>query len=353
VTGDGLALGVYFGERDRVDGAIVADALATVYAELALPASVLMRGMEGFGAHHRLRTDQLLTLSEDLPMLSTAVGLSPPVQDAAVRVLDLPFSGLVTLERLRIGAAADVGPDLAGAPEEELKLTVYLGRHERTRGRPASEALVDLLHGEGVAGATVLLGVDGTLGGVRRRSRFFGRNADVPLTVVTVGAGAALASAFATFGRLRPDAPVTIERVRVLRRDGSALADLPAVPGTDASGLPLWQKLTVFCREDARDARGDVLHAALVRRLREAGAAGATTVRGVFGYHGDHLPHGDEFWHLRRRVPIALTVVERPERMAELWPLVAAATARTGLVTSEIVPASRAGEQRELRLARP
>ena len=32
-----------------------------------------MRGVEGFGAKHHLRTDRLLTLSEDLPLVSVAV----------------------------------------------------------------------------------------------------------------------------------------------------------------------------------------------------------------------------------------------------------------------------------------
>jgi PII-like signaling protein len=341
VSEPGLALGVLFGERDRVDGRFVADALVDLYAEAELPASLLMRGMEGFGVHHRLRTDTLLTLSEDLPIVSTAVGPAGTVAALAGRVRALPFRGLVTLERLMLGTAA--APGLDAHETDEVKVTAYLGRQERARGRPASEALVDLLHGAGAAGATVFLGVDGTLGGARRRARFFGANADVPLSVVTVGPTPAIARALETFGSLRSQAPVTVERVRVLRRDGTARRALPAVPETATDGAPLWQKLTVLCREDALDGDGEVLHTALVRSLRRAGAAGATTVRGVWGYHGDHLPHGDDFWRLRRRVPIALTVVERPGRLAELWPLVERATARTGLVTSELVPVSRTG----------
>jgi len=40
-------------------------------------------------------------------------------------------------------------------------------------------AVTDLLHRRAIAGATVLLGVDGTSGGRRVRARFFARNADV------------------------------------------------------------------------------------------------------------------------------------------------------------------------------
>ena len=33
----------------------------------------MLRGAEGFGLKHHLRTDRLLTLSEDLPLVSVAV----------------------------------------------------------------------------------------------------------------------------------------------------------------------------------------------------------------------------------------------------------------------------------------
>ena len=49
---------------------------------------------------------------------------------------------------------------------------------------PAFVAVCDLLHRRGVAGATVLLGVDGTTHGQRRRARFFAGNDDVPMMIV-------------------------------------------------------------------------------------------------------------------------------------------------------------------------
>ena len=48
----------------------------------------------------------------------------------------------------------------------------------------------------------------------------------------------------------------------------------------------------VYTSEAARHD-GQPIHRAIVRRLREAGLSGATTVRGIWGFHGDHAPHGD------------------------------------------------------------
>jgi len=65
---DGLRLSVYFGERDRADGRLLADALIDLFARHGLRTSALLRGIEGFGIKHRLQSERLLTLSEDLPL---------------------------------------------------------------------------------------------------------------------------------------------------------------------------------------------------------------------------------------------------------------------------------------------
>ena len=84
-----------------------------------------------------------------------------------------------------------------------------------------------------------------------------------------------------------------------------------------------------------------------VQRLRDAGAAGATSLRGIWGYHGDHTPHGDSFWQLRRRVPVVCVVVDTPRNIQRWFAIVDELTAETGVVTSELVPAypSSSGRQ--------
>jgi PII-like signaling protein len=311
-----LKLTVYFGERDRAGDRYLADALCDVFAAHRLSTSLVMRGTTGFGAKQHLRTDRLLTLSEDLPLVAVGVDASEPIMAALADVQALAFDGLVTLERVADGPRDDGGA---------AKLTVYMGR-----GEPYDE-VVATLHRHGVAGATVLLGVDGTARGERRRARFFGRNAGVPLMVISVGEEAALAAALPELASMLARPLVTWERVRVCKRDGRAL-DQPVPPEGDA-----WQKLMVYASEQSR--HGDrPLYQELVRRLRGAGAAGVTTLRGIWGYHGDHAPHGDSAWQLRRRVPVLSVAVDAPANVARWYPLIDELTAETGLVTSEFVP---------------
>lgn len=335
-----LKLTIYFGERDRIGDRFASDAFTEVYARHQLATSVVMRGVEGFGEKHQMRTDRLLTLSEDLPLVSVAVDTRPRIERAVADIAELPFQGLLTLERARMPTD---GLQAVGLPTElhdATKLTVYLGRNDRSNGKPAYEAVVDLLHRHRVGGATVLLGIDGTAHGIRQRARFFGRNGQVPLMVIAVGDGDRIAVALPELATLLARPLVTLERVRICKRDGMQLADPGHAASNDSSGLGSWQKVMVYAGEQSRHD-GHPLSPQLVRALREAGAAGATSLRGIWGYHGDHSPHGDSFWQLRRRVPVLTVVIDRPERMRRWYAIVDEMTDETGLVTSEVVPAVR------------
>jgi PII-like signaling protein len=327
VNEDCLKLTIYLGERDRADGGFVADALTATYERHDLQTSVLLRGIAGYGGKQHVRSDRQLSLSEDLPVVSVAVDTRERIEAVVGEIGALHFDGLVTTERARLLTSPFDPVQLDG----ETKLTIYLGRQERVGGRPAYQAVVQRLHDAGVAGATVLLGVDGTAHGVRRRARFFTRNAEVPLMVISVGDGGRIAAALPQLEELLARPLASLERVRVLKRDGERFGE----PSGDG---PL-QKLMVYAGEQAQHD-GRPLYRQLLRRLRAGGAAGATSLRGVWGYHGDHAPHGDTFWQLRRRVPVVTVVVDRPEQVARWFEIVDEVTSETGLVTSEMVPAA-------------
>lgn len=338
---EGLKLSVYFGERDRLDGELLSDALVDRLGAAEILASALIRGVEGFGIKHQLRTDRLLTLSEDLPLMVVAVDYAPKLMRLVPEITEMVGGGLVTLERIALPGRQLADDMLFGDGSGEAKLTIYCGRGEERRGRPVVAAALDALRAAGLPGATALSGLDGTILGERRRARFFSANHGVPALVVSVGPGERFADVLPRLRGLSGRHVVTLERVRVVRHDGSVLADLPALPARDEQGLGLWQRVMVFCGEQAR-WEGRPLHSRLIHRLREAGAAGATVLRGAVGYSDAHGLHGDRLLAIRRRTPVVVTLIDSVDEIQRLWPIVARATASTGLVTSEVVPAFRA-----------
>jgi PII-like signaling protein len=337
---DYLKVTAYFGERLRRQDRFLSDALLDLYGEHAVATSIVLRGVASFGPHHVLHTDESLSMSEDSPVAVIAVDAADKMSGLADQVSAMVPRGLVTLERAHLGGSAP--------PPDAAKLTIYLGRQDRADGRPAHRAVCQVLLRLGFAGASVFLGVDGTAHGQRRRARFFGRNLGVPVMIIAVGTGRQVTEALPELETLLREPIFTIERAQLCKRDGELLTRPTTLPSTDQHGNPLWQKLMVYTSETTLHD-GTPIHRAIVHRLFESRAAsGATVVRGVWGFHGDHEPHGDKWLQLGRRVPVTTIVVDTPDRIAASFEIVDELTSKHGLVTSELIPAlvSIDGEER-------
>jgi PII-like signaling protein len=355
VSEPGIKLTTYFPERERSGGRFLADALFDVYERHQLRTSVMLRGIAGFDSDQRLQTDRLLSSSETLPVVSIAVDATARIERALSDVLGVVNHGMVSLERARVATGAGLERlELAEDDARAVKLTVYGGRSIRSGGQAGYVAAVELLRSCGLAGASVLLAVDGTLHGERRRARFFARNAGVPLMLLAVGDGASVAAALPGLTALIDEPVVTVERVQICKLAGVLLSEPQRVPAQDASGLPIWVKLMVHAEEQSK-YDGHPLHLRLLERLSEAGAAGATVLRGVRGFYGDREPFADRVTSLRRNAPVHVVIVDTPGAVERWWPIVDEVTREDGIVTSELVPASlafSAGGERRLELAR-
>jgi PII-like signaling protein len=328
-----LKLTTFFSDRQRAGSRLLADAMLDLYAERGVANSVMLRGIASFGPRHIIRSDESLTLSEDLPVAIAAVDTEATIGGLIDDVVGSTTRGLITLERARLYTGE--------LPEDDdaVKLTVYVGRRRRINGAAAFYAVCDLLHRHHFAGATVFLGVDGTALGRRRRARFFSDNADVPIMIIAIGSAAQAQRALPDLEALMDEPLMTVERVQVCKRDGELLARPPTLPAVDALGRELHQKLTIYTDESTHHD-GLPIHRALVRRLWESETVGgATVLRGIWGFHGDHKPHGDKLIQYGRQVPVTTIVVDTPEIIAGCFDLVDELTGRHGLVTSEMVPA--------------
>jgi PII-like signaling protein len=295
-----LEMRLYFGERDRCGDGTLEAAVMEACARGGVRAAALLRGVEGFGRKHAMRTDRLLSLSEDLPLVAVAVGEAAAIEALAAEVEGLAAEGLLTLQETTtdtptaagVGVSVVVSEGVDGVEGRDLvRATVWGGRHRA--GAPHLGA-VDALRRHGADSAVVLLGVDGALEGERRRARWFAANRDVPTITVGVGERTAIEAALAEVG------------VELSPR--TARATLHRRPGV---------RVTLVTTEIASSG-GHPRYIQFVHALRREGAAGATALRGVWGFRGEREPHGDRVLALRRDVPVVVEVVDSPER-AERW----------------------------------
>jgi PII-like signaling protein len=346
VISAGLKLDVYFGEALNCGRRTADDALIACFARHELEVAALYRGIEGFGIGRRIHTERFPDISTDLPLVAEAIDTRERIEAVLPDVDAIVDKGLVTIEHSVVAAGDDVRraefPVGAGSAG---RLTVYCGRGERSAGRAAYRAVVESLRRQGASGATVLLGVDGVHNGQRQRAGLLSRNVDVPVATIAVGATHVLQGALHALPDVLARPVVNLERIAVVKHDGDLLEPLPLITDSGEGDPPVWMALRVYTRQSAQ-ARGGALYTVLTRRLREAGGAGITTLRGEWGFSSDEPPFGDRFGTLASHVPTYTVLVDRPSRIAKLWPIVDELTARHGVVTAALVPAyrERAGE---------
>lgn len=340
MIGDADKLSVYFGDSLSAGVLMSSDALMAALAERGARLAVLKRGIEGFGVNRRIHAERFPDISTDLPLLATIV--DPGVRvEALLEAVDASVPrGLVTREHVRMATGADVArarfpTDGAG---RAAKLTVFCGRGQKVRGALAFRAVVDVLRGQGATGAIVLLGVDGVLDGRRTKARLFAPNADTPVMLISVGPTEVLERALPALGALRDDLVVTLERIAQVKHDGALLEAPPR--SVSAEEPDVWHTLRVYTRQSAQ-VDGRALHSELIRRLRAAGAAGATTILGVWGFSSDEHPYGDRLGRIASHLPSYTVYIDRPRKVAEAWPIVDELTAEHGIVTWLAVPGYR------------
>lgn len=340
---EALKLWVYFGDSQLTGAELTSDALIDCFARRHVAVSALCRGIEGFGLNRRIHTTRFPDVSTDLPLVACAVDSRERIQALLDDVDRVVADGLVTLESARLAAGdelADVG--FPAGPGRAGKLTIYCGRAERAAvgRRPAYREAVAILRRHGAVGATALLGVDGTYHGRRQRAAFHSPRRNAPLMIISVGRRETLAAALPDLSQALERPLVTLEGIAQLKHDGEVFEELPPTTGTDRQGLSIWQTIRVYTRRSAQ-VNGRALYTELTRQLREAGAAGATTILGHWGFSSDEPPHGDRFARLTSHAPTYTTYIDRPAKVAEAWPIIDDVTARHGIVTSLLVPAYR------------
>jgi PII-like signaling protein len=341
VIADALKLSVYFGDSATAGSQLASAALMQIMAEREVKVAALFRGVEGFGIHQRIHAGRFPDVSTDLPLLVMAVDERARIESLLKDVDEIVSQGLVTLEYARLATGDDVAKAVFPVALGRVgKLTIYLGRTDRANGKPAFRHAVELLRGLGAEGAIVLMGVDGVLHGQRREARLFSANADSPLMIISVGSREVLQRALPALKADLNDPVVTVEPIEQLKRDGRLLAPLPNWERHDTGEFEVWHTLRVYTRRSAQ-VDGRPLYSELTRRLRGAGAAGATTILGEWGFSSDERPYGDRFGRLASHAPSYTVYIDRPAKVAEVWPIVDELTAEHGIVTWLVVPGYR------------
>lgn len=99
---DQLLMRIFVGESDRWQGQPLYKALLELFRQEHFAGATVLRGVAGFGATSVLHTDQLLCLSQDLPLVIEVVDTEEKVELILPRLDEMLQGGMVTLEKARV-----------------------------------------------------------------------------------------------------------------------------------------------------------------------------------------------------------------------------------------------------------
>ena len=101
-TGERTLMRIHIGESDKFRGKPLYKAIVELLRERHYAGATVFRGMTGFGASARVRTDRIEVLSLDLPVVVEVVETEENIQAILPELDAMIGGGLITLERARV-----------------------------------------------------------------------------------------------------------------------------------------------------------------------------------------------------------------------------------------------------------
>jgi len=102
MIGEQVLLRIFIGESDKFKHIPLYEALVELFRTEGFAGATVLRGVAGFGAHSMHRTDRLLRLSSDLPMVLEVVDHKDRVEAVLPRVEEMMDGGMITMESVSV-----------------------------------------------------------------------------------------------------------------------------------------------------------------------------------------------------------------------------------------------------------
>jgi PII-like signaling protein len=242
VTGEQILLRIYVRSGDRTPHTPTHERLVKAARSAALAGATVVRGVMGYG-HHDLLRPSPWRLVEQVPVIVEIVDGAEPI-NAFIRgpMNQLMIGGMATLERAHVityrhrstptAEPLQLGPlvgPLSTIPQIEdtsamatayqgVLLRVFCGESDRTPdGMTVYEAIVRRARELGLAGATVLRGVEGFgANSVVHKATLLELSADLPIVIEVVDTEQKVQGLLPFVEQTMRDGMITMEHVAIL-----------------------------------------------------------------------------------------------------------------------------------------
>jgi len=100
--GERTLMRIFIGESDKYEGKPLYEALVELFRSRGLAGATVLRGISGFGSTSHVKTEKVLRLSLDLPIIIEVVETEEAIQSVLPDLDRMIGGGLITLERAKV-----------------------------------------------------------------------------------------------------------------------------------------------------------------------------------------------------------------------------------------------------------
>src|SRR5438876_61450 len=195
------------------------------------------------------------------------------------------------------------------------KVTIYVNEDTQYHLQPLYEAILTYLMHKGVAGATASRAMAG-FGPhqVMHTTKIEMLTEHLPIRIEFVEIAEKVDELLPTLYEMVSDGLIEVQDTTIVK---SAMKEQSAeTKRTHARKQGKAKLLRIFMGE-ADQWNSEPLYDAIVKRLRMMDISGATVYRGILGYGAKGHTHKQGFLHISHDLPIMISVIDTPEKLAE------------------------------------
>ena len=195
------------------------------------------------------------------------------------------------------------------------KVTVFVNEDTRHHMTALHDAIMAFLIHKGVAGATATRAFSGYGShGTLHTPRIEALAEHLPIRIEFVDTPEKVEEILPTLYEMVSDGLIEVQDTTVVKLARKGVKEEPRLPHDRREGPA--RMLRVFIGESDK-WHDEPLYDAIVKKLRMMGIAGATVYRGILGYGAKGHQHQATFFHPMRDLPVMISVIDAPEKIAE------------------------------------
>ncbi len=167
-TGKALKVSIYLSEGDTRHGISVSSAILDYLFFRGISGAMVLKGVAGFGADHRLHSASYVEISDKLPLKIEFIESEQKVEELLGKLEEMAGSGMIEVQETRIAKPPRPSKHKAGEAQATLKIEgkaklmrIYIGEDDRWNEKPLYKMLVEAMRANDLAGATVYRGILG------------------------------------------------------------------------------------------------------------------------------------------------------------------------------------------------